>query len=70
MEDNRAQPNHGTMDTTGAKIPYKETMELEAFPDVLDDAYFISTVAQVHNTIIKCENISIGFCNIMKMAVM
>ena len=22
------------MDTTGANIPYKETMELEAFPDV------------------------------------
>jgi len=35
-----------------------------------DDAYFISTVAQVRDTIIKRENFSIGFCNIMKMAVM
>ena len=34
-----------------------------------DDAYFISTVVQVRDAIIKRENLSIGFRNIMKMAV-
>jgi len=34
-----------------------------------DDAYFISTVAQVRDAIIKRENFSIGFRNIMKTAV-
>jgi hypothetical protein len=32
-------------------------------------AYLISTVAPAPDVIIKCENFSIGFCKLMKLAV-
>ena len=37
------------MDTTGANIPYKETMELEAFPDDIMTPDFLSRVEDLRN---------------------